>query len=85
MEYMENELTDLEKGTIYTTRDLAEIMNNNSNALVLSEDTSSFYEGDMSSRYLVTKKLESFIHRNDGGSYTIPNSKQLIYIVKKCN
>lgn len=85
MEYVENELLDLEKGTIYTTRDLATLMNNRKDALVLSEDTASFREGDISSRYLVKNKIETFIHRNDGGSYAIPDSKQLIYIVKKCN
>lgn len=85
MGYVENELNDLEKGIIYTTRDIAAIVSNKKNALVLSEDTSSFQDGDMSSRYLVMNRVETFIHRNDGGSYAIPSSKQLIYIVKKCN
>ncbi|MGJ7923066.1 hypothetical protein [Neobacillus sp. LXY-4] len=85
MGYMENELNDLEKGTIYTTEEIASIVNNKKDALVLSEDTSFFEKGDTSSRYLVMNKIESFIHRNDGGSYFIPSSKQLIYIVKKCN
>ncbi|MCM3584660.1 hypothetical protein M3182_02740 [Mesobacillus maritimus] len=85
MGYMENELIELEKGTIYTTNDIAKIISKNKNALVLSEDTSSFQEGDRSSRYLVKNKIETYIHQNDGGKYAIPSSKQLIYIVKKCS
>lgn len=85
MGYMEQELNDLQKGTIYTTEQIASIVNNKKNALVLSEDTSVFRIGDTSSRYLVMNKTETFIHRNDGESYCIPNSKQLIYFLKKCN
>lgn len=84
MSYMENELNDLKQGTIYTTEEIASIVNNKKDALVLSEDTSVFGQDDTSSRYLVMNKLETFIHHNDGGSYYIPSSKQLIYIVKKC-
>lgn len=84
MGYFESELNDLEKGTIYTMEEIASIVNNKKDALVLSEDTSVFRKEDTSSRYLVMNKIETFIHRNDGGAYFIPNSKQLIYIVKKC-
>jgi hypothetical protein len=84
MGYIENELNDLEKGTIYTSGEIASIVNHKENAFVLCEDTSSFPNEDASSRYLVKSRIETFIHRNDGGSYYIPSSKQLIYIVKKC-
>lgn len=83
MEYME--LNDLEKGTIYTSEEIASIVSRKENAFVLCEDTSCFEEEDASSRYLVKSRIETFIHRNDGGSYFIPSSKQLIYILKKCN
>jgi hypothetical protein len=79
------ELNDLEKGTIYTTEEIANIVNHKENAFVLCEDTPFFSEEDASTRYLVMNRVETFIHRNDGGSYFIPSSKQLIYIVKKCN
>lgn len=78
------ELNDLQKGTIYTNEQIASIVNSKKDALILSEDTSVFRKGD-SSRYLVMNKIESFIHQNDEGSYCVPNSKQLIYIVKKCS
>jgi hypothetical protein len=81
---MENELNDLEKGTIYTSEEIASIVCNKKNAFVLCEDTSSFPNEDATSRYLVKNRIETFIHRNDEGSYYIPSSKQLIYIVKKC-
>lgn len=81
---MEKELNDLKKGTIYTTKEIASIVNNKKDSFVLSEDTSLFHQGDTTSRYLVTNKIETFIHRNEGGSYFFPSSKQLIYIVKKC-
>jgi hypothetical protein len=79
------ELNDLEKGTIYTTEEIASIVNHKENAFVLCEDTSSFQGEDASSRFLVKNRIETFIHRNDGGSYFVPSSKQLIYILKKCN
>lgn len=85
MGYTDKQLNDLEKGTIYTTKEIASIVYNKKNALVLCEDTSFFPKEDPSSRYLVKNRIETFIHRNDGESYTIPSSKQLIYIVKKCN
>jgi hypothetical protein len=84
MGYSNKELNDLEKGTIYTTEVISHIVHNKKNAIVLCEDTSIFPTEGPSSRYLVTKKVETFIHRNDGESYCIPNSKQLIYFVKKC-
>ena len=84
MGYMDKELNDLEKGTIYTTEEIASIVYHKRNAFVLCEDTSFFRKEDTSSRYLVMNRIESFIHRNDGGSYFIPSSKQLVYIVKKC-
>jgi hypothetical protein len=85
MGYLGEELYDLEKGIIYTTDEIASLVNHKENALVLCEDTSCFREEDTSSRYLVMNKIETFIHKNDGGAYFIPSSKQLIYIVKKCS
>lgn len=79
------QLNDLEKGTIYTTEEIASIVNYKKNAMVLCEETPFFQKEGSSSRYLVKNKFETFIHRNDGGSYFIPSSKQLIYILKKCN
>lgn len=81
----EKQLNDLEKGTIYTTDEIASIVYNKKNAMVLCEDTPFFSKEDSSSRYLVKNRIETFIHRNDGESYFIPGSKELIYIVKKCN
>lgn len=85
MGYSEKKLNDLEKGTIYTTDAIASFVLHQKNAFVLCEDTSFFPKEDHSSRYLVTNKVETFIHQNDGKSYCIPNSKQLIYFVKKCS
>jgi hypothetical protein len=82
---MEKQLYDLEKGTIYTTEEIASIVYYKKNAMVLCEDTSIFSKEGPSSRYLVKNKIETFIHRNDGESYFVPSSKQLIYIIKKCN
>ncbi|AGK54020.1 hypothetical protein [Bacillus sp. 1NLA3E] len=84
MGYMEKELTDLQKGTIYTTEEIASIVNNKKDAMFLCDDTPYFQKGDTSSSYFVKNKIETFIHRNDGGSYFIPSSKQLIYILTKC-
>jgi hypothetical protein len=84
MGYMDSQLDDLQKGTIYTTEEIASIVNRKKDVCVLCEDTPLFREEDSSSRYLVMNKLETFVHRNDGGSYFKPSSKQLIYIVKKC-
>jgi len=82
---IDKKLNDLEKGTIYTTEEIANIVYHQKDAFVLCEDTSFFPEEDTSSRYLVVNKIETFIHRNDGRSYCIPSSKQLLYIIKKCN
>ena len=83
MGYAENGLSDLEKGIIYTTEELARIVQNKRNALVLCEDTSCFSEDGTSTRYLVMDRKETFIHRNEEGSYFIPSSKTINLYRKK--
>lgn len=84
MEYPNKELIDLEKGTIYTTESLVRLIHNKENTFILCEDTHFFPAEDPSTRFLVKKKMETFVHRMDEDSHSIATSKQHIYFVKKC-
>jgi hypothetical protein len=82
--YEDEILKDLEKGNVYTSREIASIVyGGNRDAVILCEDTSRFDENDRESKFKVIDKLNTFIHRNENYNYVIPNSKKVIYVVKK--
>ncbi|NRD80873.1 hypothetical protein HPT25_26450 [Bacillus sp. BRMEA1] len=84
MVHYDNELlTDLEKGNVYSARDIAEFLKFKQNVTILCSDTDVFNSDDANVRFKVRDKLETFIHSNNIVGYIKPNVKSLIYIVEK--
>lgn len=83
MAYFEDEIKkDLEVGEIYTSSEIASILYFSSSSIVLCEDTSHFHKTN-DVHYKVLNKMETFLHKNERFSYSIPSKKTKIFIVKK--
>ncbi|NRD80193.1 hypothetical protein HPT25_22945 [Bacillus sp. BRMEA1] len=80
----DNEIfTDLEKGNVYSARDIAGFLNFKQNITILCSDTDFFNSDDANVKFKIREKLETFIHSNNIVGYIKPNVKSLIYIVER--
>lgn len=76
-------IKDLEKGSIYTEREISSIVCFNENAIVLCDETSIFQDTNTENKYLVLEKMETFIHKCENDSYHFPSKKTIVYKIKK--